>query len=85
MKPSTTGKTLPDLIEMGQKAELVKTRTYKTPNGEPFIVTEDEFINIVEIFEALLKLRNSQNAQVNTLEPESYTQTESSAVEKKVG
>ena len=85
MKPSTNGNAQPDLIKMGQEAELIKTRTYKTPEGEPFTVTEDEFNRVVEIFEALLKIRNRQNTQMDTLELESCAQNESSAVEKKVG
>lgn len=85
MKPSTIGEAQPDLIEMGQEAKATKTRTYKTPCGESFTISEEEFAQVVEIFDYLRKSRDSKNAQLDTLEPESCTQNEGFEIEEKVG
>lgn len=85
MQPSTIGHAQPDLIEMGLEANETKTRTYKTPCGESFTITEDEFSKVVEIFEYLRKSRPSKNTQPDTLEPETCPQVDDSSVEEKVG
>lgn len=83
MKPSITGQVQTDL-KLSQEAET-KTRTYKTPCGEPFTITEDEFSKVVEILDYLRKSRDSKNTQVDTLEPESGANTDDSSIEEKVG
>lgn len=85
MKPSTAGHAQPDLIEMGEEANEIKTRTYKTPCGEAFTITEDEFSKVVEIFDYLRKSRDSKNTQMDSLEPESAAQNVDSSIEEKVG
>ncbi len=83
MKPSITGQAQADLI-LSQEAET-KTRTYKTPCGEPFTITEDEFSKVVEIFDYLRKSRDSKSTQTDTLEPESSAKVDESSIEEKVG
>ena len=48
-----------------------KKRRYKKPNGEIFEITEDEFNQVVEIFDYMRKIRDRiKNTQLETLEPE---------------
>ena len=61
------GSTKPALSEAGEKEQ--KTRTYKTPSGESFKITEDEFSQIVAIFDFLRRSRDEQSTQPN-IEPE---------------
>lgn len=68
------GSTKPALCEIGEKEP--KTRTYKTPNGEEFKITEDEFSQVVAIFEALRQSRDQKSTQPD-IEPNNSTSGES--------
>ncbi|PIU01243.1 MAG: hypothetical protein COT74_01685 [Bdellovibrionales bacterium CG10_big_fil_rev_8_21_14_0_10_45_34] len=83
MKPNTTGRAKPDLVEEAGTLAKEKTRTYINPaDGTKFKITEEEFAQVVKIFEYL---RNSRNAQVDTLEPETDTQEVSNDLKEKAG
>jgi hypothetical protein len=85
MKPSTNGNAQPDLVKVGQEVEQTKTRTYSTPDGESFTITEEEFSKVVEIFDYLRKYRDERNAQEDALELESTPHADKSTVEERVG
>lgn len=82
MKPSTAGQVQPDLIEMDKET---KTRTYKSPDGESFTISEEDFSKVVEIFDYLRKSRYTKNTQMDTLEPESSPQVDKTVAQERVG
>ncbi len=67
MSKPLDGSAKPALGEIGTKE--LKTRTYKTPSGESFEITEDEFNQVVAIFDFLRLSRDEKTTQPN-IEPE---------------
>lgn len=83
MKPNITGQAKPELVEEAGTLTKEKTRTYINPvDGTKLIITEEEFTQVVEIFE---HLRKSRNAQMDTLEPETDTQEVTNELKEKAG
>ena len=64
------GTTQPALGESSEQEQSSKVRTYKTPSGESFQVTEEEFAKVVELFSYLKRMQKSKETQLDTLEPE---------------
>ena len=86
MKNTLNGKTRPDLIKMSHKDKKQgKTKTYKTPSGEKFVITEDEFSKVVEIFDYLRKIREKKDTQLDTLELERGKQSGDIELDKEAG
>lgn len=56
--------------ELSTDTQAPKMRSYKTPNGDSFQITEEEFKQVVEIFSYLRRLRDKKDAQADALEPE---------------
>ena len=85
-KPSG-GTTQPALSTVGdQEALKPNLRTYRTPDGGSFQITEEEFTEIVLIFEFLRKSREERDNEPKGLEPETSTQPVTSPVNlRKVG
>lgn len=67
MNNPSDGTTKPSLCEVG--TEVQKTRTYKTPNGETFEITEEEFNVVVAIFDFLRQARDQKSTQAE-IEPQ---------------
>jgi len=63
MSKPLDGSAKPALGEVGEKEQ--KTRTYKTPSGESFKITEDEFSQVVAIFDFLRHSRDEKTTQPN--------------------
>ncbi|MBK7962253.1 MAG: hypothetical protein IPK04_14370 [Bdellovibrionales bacterium] len=79
------GTTQPASSEMSEQEAKNKLRTYKKPNGDSFQVTEEEFAQIVEIFDYFRKLRESKDTQSESLEPELAGLNAGNPVNWKVG
>ncbi len=69
MKNPITGKVQPDVSELDQEVKPQPKRVYKTPDGKQFEITEDEFQQIVAIFEFLRQSRDEKSTQLD-IEPE---------------
>jgi hypothetical protein len=69
MKNPITGQAQPIVSELDQKVLEKPKRVYKTPDGAQFEITEDEFEQIVAIFEFLRQSRDEKSTQPD-IEPE---------------
>ncbi len=78
------GSTKPALSEIGEKEP--KTKTYKTPNGEEFQITAEEFAQVVAIFDFLRQSRDEKNTRVGIEPEQTATQSNNDPVNyRKVG
>lgn len=83
MRKPIDGLAQPALGEQGQEEALkpnVKVRTYTKPNGELFQLTEDEFWEVVAIFDFWRKSRDERDSQPECLELEKGTKAQSTPV-----
>lgn len=72
MKNPTTGLVQPEVSKVDQELSHSKTRTYKTPDGVEFEITQEEFEQVVAIFDVLRRWRD-ENATQTDIEPEGST------------
>lgn len=68
---------------LDKKDQAAPTKTYKKANGEEITITPEDFKRIVDIFDYLRKIRDSQNARVDALEPDTCTHSTSNHVNVK--
>ena len=80
MKKHLTGDALPAFGKESKKDP--KNRTYKKPSGDAFEISKEDFDKVVEIFNRLRIVRDSQSTQVETLEPEISGRKPSDVVER---
>lgn len=80
MKNPIAGQAQPDVSELGHNEHEKPSRVYRTPDGAQFEITEDEFQQIVAIFEFLRRSRDEKSTQLD-IEPEgSSTQVDTNPV-----
>lgn len=86
MRKPIDGLAQPALGEQGQEEALkpkAKVRTYSKPNGEQFQLTEDEFWEVVAIFDFWRKSRDERDIQPESLELEKGTKAQSTPVDSR--
>lgn len=86
MKNPTTGQVQPEVSKVGQEASKSKPRVYKTPDGVEFEITQEEFEQVVAIFDVLRRWQDEKATQAN-IEPEGSTThaTKDPVVTRKAG
>lgn len=86
MKNPTTGQVQPEVSKVDQEAPHSKPRVYKTPEGVEFEITQEEFKQVVAIFDVLRRWRDEKATQPD-IEPEGSTsqETKDPVITRKAG
>ena len=86
MKNPTTDQVQPEVSKVDQDAPQSKARVYKTPDGVEFEITQEEFEQVVAIFDVLRRWRDEKATQTG-IEPERSTsqETKDPVITRKAG
>jgi hypothetical protein len=75
MKNPITGQVQPEVSKLDQEVSISKPRAYKSPDGVDFEITQEEFEQVVAIFDVLRRWRDEKTTQTD-IEPEGSTTQE---------